>query len=117
MSRALSALLLFAAANCQADPPAPPAPIVITDVTVLPMTPDSVPLARATVTLENGRIASITAGTPAKLPAGARRIDGHGKWLMPGFTDMTCISRTTAWDACTSEIPRFRMAPLISRTH
>jgi len=88
MSRALSALLLFAAANCQAAPPVPPAPIVITDVTVLPMTPDSVPLARATVTLENGRIASITAGTPAKLPAGARRIDGRGKWLMPGFTDM-----------------------------
>ncbi|HEX6396289.1 MAG TPA: hypothetical protein VFZ95_02600, partial [Steroidobacteraceae bacterium] len=89
MSRLNVALsLFFAAASCQAAPAIAPAPIVITDVTVLPMTPDSAPLTHAWVTLDNGRIAAIEAGEPAKLPAGARRIDGRGKWLMPGFSDM-----------------------------
>jgi imidazolonepropionase-like amidohydrolase len=88
MPRLLFLLSVFAAATCRAEPPRPPAPMVITDVTVLPMTPDAAPLSHVSVTFENGRIAAIESGTPAKLPAGARRIDGRGKWLMPGFSDM-----------------------------
>jgi hypothetical protein len=89
MSRVLFAsLLAVVAGSCLAGPPAPPAPLVITGVTVLPMTADAAPLVRATVTLAGGRIESIVTGKPAKLPAGARRIDGRGKWLVPGFSDM-----------------------------
>lgn len=88
MPRLLFVLSIVAAATCRAGPPVPPAPIVITDVTLLPMTPDGAPLSHVSVTIENGRIASIQSRTPAKLPAAARRIDGRGKWLMPGFSDM-----------------------------
>jgi len=89
MSRVLFALLLVVgSAACVAGPRIPPAPIVITDVTVLPMTPDAAPLTHVTVTLGNGRIEAITPGSAAKLPPGARPIDGRGKWLMPGFADM-----------------------------
>jgi imidazolonepropionase-like amidohydrolase len=87
MSRVLFALLL-AAGSCVAWPRLPPQPLVITGVTVLPMTPGAAPLARATVILADGRIESVTTGVPAKLPAGAQRVDGRGKWLMPGFSDM-----------------------------
>lgn len=89
MSRVLFAsLLAVVAGSCLAGPLPPPAPLVITGVTVLPMTPDAPPRVHATVILVNGRIESITDGPPAKLPAGARRIDGRGKWLTPGFSDM-----------------------------
>ena len=89
MSRVLLILWsIFAAGTGMAAPRTPPAPLVITDVTVLPMTPEAAPLPHATVTLRDGRIESITAGAPSALPRGARRIDGRGKWLMPGFSDM-----------------------------
>ena len=65
-----------------------PAPIVITQVSVLPMTPGATPLSGMTVTILEGRIASITSTTNAHFPRGARRIDGRGKWLMPGYSDM-----------------------------
>ena len=64
-------------------------PLVIDHVTVLPMTaagPEILP--DRTVTIRGGRIVSIAAATPGPLPKGARHIDGKGKWLMPGLTDM-----------------------------
>jgi imidazolonepropionase-like amidohydrolase len=63
------------------------AELVIEHVTLLPMTVDGAPISNATVTIRDGRIASIG---PARTvtPRGARRIDGRGKFLMPGFTDM-----------------------------
>jgi hypothetical protein len=89
MSRVLLALLLLVGtATCAAAPCVPPAPMLITDVTVLPMAPDATPRTHATVLLRDGRIEAITAGAPARVPHGTRRIDGRGKWLMPGFTDM-----------------------------
>lgn len=63
-----------------------PQPVAIEHVSVLPMTPDGVVLEDATVVIRNGRIASIERS--AKAPAGVRRIDGTGKWLMPALTDM-----------------------------
>jgi imidazolonepropionase-like amidohydrolase len=41
-----------------------------------------------TVVVEGGRIALMGAGLRAKLPAGAVRVDGKGKYLMPGLTEM-----------------------------
>ncbi|MEO8062967.1 MAG: amidohydrolase family protein [Pseudomonadota bacterium] len=63
-------------------------PLVIEHVNVLPMTPGGIPLDDATVIISGGRIAAITAGAGANKPGGARRIDGRGKWLLPGFSDM-----------------------------
>jgi imidazolonepropionase-like amidohydrolase len=40
------------------------------------------------VIVRDGRIASITAASAARIPSDARRIDGAGKFLIPGLTDM-----------------------------
>jgi hypothetical protein len=88
MSRVVAALLLvLCSTNCPAEPRRPPDPLIITHVTVLPMTPDAAPLTDVTVTIRDGRIASI-APASKDLARGTRRIDGRGKWLMPGFSDM-----------------------------
>jgi imidazolonepropionase-like amidohydrolase len=89
MSRlaAAFALLAFPACASPAFSAEPAKPLVIEHVTVLPMTPKWEPVADATVTIRDGRIVSIVSGrTPA--PRGAKRINGRGKFLMPGFTDM-----------------------------
>lgn len=60
--------------------------LVITNVSVIPMTRDTV-LRDHTVVIENGRIARVTAGS-VPVPAGATTIDGRGKFLIPGLADM-----------------------------
>ena len=87
MSR-LFAALLFVSSSCLALPVPAPEPVAITHVTVLPMTPGGAPLADMTVTIRDGRIASIAATAGTRVPKGIRAIDGRGKWLMPGFSDM-----------------------------
>ncbi len=69
-------------AERRADPVQPVS--VIENVTVVPMTATGAVLRNATVVIENGRIKSLD--QPA--PAGAKRIDGRGKWLIPGLADM-----------------------------
>jgi imidazolonepropionase-like amidohydrolase len=59
----------------------------ITDVSVVPMTSDTV-IAGATVVVRDGRIAAVGTGRSVNLAAGARRIDGRGKYLIPGLADM-----------------------------
>src|SRR5688500_8408632 len=89
MSRVVAALLLVLfSTNCPAEPRKPPGPLAITHVTDLPMTPDAAPLRDMTVIIRDGRIASIAPASKAGAAAGARKIDGRGKWLMPGFSDM-----------------------------
>jgi imidazolonepropionase-like amidohydrolase len=63
-------------------------PLVIEHVTVVPMTPGAAEASDRTVVIDNGRVVSIEAATGARFPKGARRIDGRGRWLMPGLTDM-----------------------------
>jgi len=43
---------------------------------------------RQTVLVEDGRITAMAAGLKAELPAGAVRVDGKGKYLMPGLVEM-----------------------------
>lgn len=64
------------------------ATLVIEHVRVLPMTADGAAIDSATVVVANGRIVSIATGANADKPITAKRIDGRGKWLVPGFTDM-----------------------------
>ncbi len=62
----------------------------VTGVTVIPMTRDTqdreAVLRNATVLIRDGRIAAV--GTRVDVPRDARRIDGRGKYLIPGLVDM-----------------------------
>lgn len=59
--------------------------LAITDVNLIPMTRDTV-VRGVTVLVRDGRIAAIGAGVT--VPADARRIDGRGRYLIPGLVDM-----------------------------
>lgn len=82
-----AALGLFAGA-AQAEPDksavAERRTTVIEHVTVVPMTTDGAIINDATVVIRDGRIASLNGPAPAK----AVRINGKGKWLIPGLADM-----------------------------
>ncbi len=87
----LAALLMAAPASLAASPFAPAAAsdtLVIENVTVIPMTKGGGVLPNRTVVIEGGRIVAIApAADPVDLPD-TNRIDGTGKWLVPGFSDM-----------------------------
>ena len=57
------------------------------DVTVVPMDRERV-IAHQTVIVRDGRIVALGATASTTVPAGATRIDGRGKYLMPGLVDM-----------------------------
>jgi imidazolonepropionase-like amidohydrolase len=90
---ALCALALAASAaslNAQGKPSRSaliPGVFAITDVTVIPMAGDTT-LRDATVVVRDGRIAEVGATRNVKVPSGARRVDGRGKYLIPGLADM-----------------------------
>jgi len=79
--------LVFVSLTAKAQIVSAPPPIAIEHVAVLPMTADGAALPDQTVTIRNGRIASIEASARAKIGAGVRRVDGTAKFLMPGLTD------------------------------
>ena len=59
----------------------------ITDVAVIPMTSDTV-LRGSTVVVRDGRIVEVGPSARVAVPSGARRIDGRGRFLIPGLSDM-----------------------------
>ena len=61
--------------------------IAFTDVTVLPMDSNRA-LRNQTVVVSGGRISAIGRAAQVSIPAGAIRIDGRGKFLMPGLSEM-----------------------------
>jgi hypothetical protein len=61
--------------------------IAIVHVDVIPMDRERV-LEDRTVLIRGDRIAAI--GRDVAIPAGARRIDGRGRYLIPGLADMHC---------------------------
>ena len=60
----------------------------ITNVSVVPMTGRDTVLADATVLVRDGRIAAVGPAASVRVPRGAARIDGRGKFLIPGLADM-----------------------------
>jgi Amidohydrolase family len=62
------------------------APVAFVNVTVVPMTGDQFQRGQ-TVLVRNSRIEAIGAASSVKVPSDAVRIDGSGKYLMPGLTD------------------------------
>ena len=80
-------------ASCQASDPASgtpstaqPAPVAFVNVTVVPMSGEQSQPGQTVVT-RNGRIAEIGPMSRVAVPRDALRIDGSGKYLMPGLTD------------------------------
>ena len=67
--------------------PLPDAVIAFVGVHVLPMDTNRI-LRDQTVIVRDGRIAEVGARSSVRVPADARRIDAHGRWLMPGLADM-----------------------------
>lgn len=92
MSAVRCALLvvgLAAAVAVNAGEPDPlPERLIIERVTVLPMSREAIALADTTVLIEDGRIAAIAPASTIPVTRGVKRIDGRGKWLIPGLTDM-----------------------------
>jgi len=64
----------------------PHKPTAFVDVTVLPMDSDRV-LQHQTVIVESNRITSVTPTDKSVIPSDALRIDGRGKYLVPGLID------------------------------
>ena len=67
-------------------PPAP-ATYAITGATVIPMDRERV-LRQHTVLVRDGRIAALGPAGRVRIPAGTTRIDGRGRFLVPGLADM-----------------------------
>ena len=80
-----AALLLNTSPSNQ--PAAQVAATAFIGVNVLPMDKESV-LANQTVVVTDGQIESIAPADKAQLPAGAVKIDGKGKYLMPGLGEL-----------------------------
>lgn len=64
-----------------------PQTIAFVNVNVVPFDRERI-LEGQTVIVRDGRIAEIGPANKMKVPAGAREIDGRGKYLMPGLADM-----------------------------
>jgi hypothetical protein len=75
-----------ARAQAAAWTPLSPEVVVFRNVSVVPMTRDTV-LVEQTVVVRDGRIRAIGKAASTSIPAGARVVDGTGRWLMPGLTD------------------------------
>ncbi|HKH92462.1 MAG TPA: hypothetical protein VKA54_11700, partial [Gemmatimonadaceae bacterium] len=75
-----------------------PGDFAITGATVVTMTRDSV-LRDATVLVRNGRITAVGPASAVKIPSGTRRIDGRGKFIVPGLADMHAHLYADEWVA------------------
>ena len=64
-----------------------PPPVAFVDVAVLPMDTNRV-LEHQTVVVRDGRVVEIGPLARVRVPDGVQRIDGRGKFLMPGFAEM-----------------------------
>jgi imidazolonepropionase-like amidohydrolase len=80
-------LLLVAATAARAQQPPPRGTYAFTSVTVIPMDRERT-LPDRTVIVENGRITAVGPSGSTPVPVGATRIDGRGKFLLPGLAEM-----------------------------
>ena len=84
--RVLAGVALLALAGTPADARQEPVTAFV-GVTVLPMDSERV-LAGQTVVVRGERIVEVGPAAGVAVPAGATRIDGRGKFLMPGLAEM-----------------------------
>jgi len=76
-----------AAGSARVSPAGDPNTFAFVGVSVVPMDRERV-LENQTVVVRAGRIVEVGPAGQTKVPAGAARIDGRGKFLMPGLADM-----------------------------
>jgi len=88
MSRPALALIVGLVALMTAQPATQTPPVfAFTNVTVIPMDRDR-SLSDQTVVIRGDRIAAMGRSADTPVPDGATRIDGRGKFLMPGMAEM-----------------------------
>ena len=83
----VAALLAVFVVAASLRPSAQPAALAFVGVTVLPMQSDAV-LANHTVVVRDRKIVSVEPADKARIPDGAVKVDGTGKFLMPGLAEM-----------------------------
>jgi imidazolonepropionase-like amidohydrolase len=84
---ALAALAVAALIAASRFPSAQPATVAITNVSVIPMDRDVV-LSDQTVVVRGDTIVAMGAASATTVPAGAVRVDGTGRFLMPAIAEM-----------------------------
>lgn len=84
---AIGVLALAVSSSGCSTPEAAPGTIAFTDVSVLPMTGEVV-LADQTVVVVDGVITEMGAASEVRVGAGATIVDGTGRYLMPGLSEM-----------------------------
>jgi len=80
-------VLRHTAGQSTAMPVAPPPPVAFVNATVIPMDRERV-LPGYTVITQGNKVVSFGANADVRVPAGATRIDGTGKYLIPGLAEM-----------------------------
>ncbi len=92
-----------------AESAAPADVSAIVDVTVLPMTRHEA-ITHQTVLVEGDRIVAIGSSDTVRVPRNARRIEGAGRYLLPGLIDMHVHfqRRPTEGDAPHGRLPDYR---------
>lgn len=85
--RFATGILIGALLTLVRTPAAAQEAVAITHVSVIPMDRERV-LADQTVLVRGGRIVAVGPAASVQVPADARRVDGAGKWLIPGLMDM-----------------------------
>jgi imidazolonepropionase-like amidohydrolase len=86
--------------------------VALVDVTIIPMDNEQI-LRDQTVVVEGARITQVGPSTSVKVPHHAMRIDGKGKYLMPGLADMH-VHMIRSWpktEASSDSSPRPRITP------
>ncbi|MFP2933567.1 hypothetical protein ACLESO_52180 [Pyxidicoccus sp. 3LG] len=68
--------------------PGQAASLAVVGVTVLPMTTGVEVLVDQTVLVDGDRIVAVGPSASTPVPRGAVKVDGRGRWLMPGLVDM-----------------------------
>ena len=85
-----NSLILFSllALDPGVTPDAQPSPAVaIVGVTVIDVSSENPPARDQTILVQNGVISAVGPASGVKIPAGTRRIDGTGKFAIPGLWD------------------------------
>ena len=80
-------LAICAASLINSTVPAAGPPIAFVGVNVVPMDRERV-LANHTVVVQDGRISAVGPADKTTVPAGSLRVEGRGKYLMPGLAEM-----------------------------
>jgi imidazolonepropionase-like amidohydrolase len=89
--------------------------VAITNATVVTMSADSV-IRDATVLVGDGRIAAVGPSARVAIPTGARRIDGRGKFVMPGLADMHAHLYADEWVADSIAAPELAVMLALGTT-